>query len=231
MEISIKHNTVHFTLREACVFLTSFLFFCLPKILLAQQEQEKELMVFSGKVMEADRKKAVPDVQIISRNTLTGTFSEPDGSFQLLVSRGDSLLFTRLGYAALRVGITDSLLALDSIPVFYLKTDTIQMHELIIRGYPNYQIFKQRIANMKQQTRYLNLFSEFDKPRVHTKPYDEGVHIMSPLQTFYNLYNSEAVLERKLIRNRRRYNRNMIKLGRPQDTIASIPDYRREKIR
>lgn len=230
MEISKNNKVVHFTLREGLFFLTSFLIFCLPKILQAQQEKEKELINFSGRVMEAARHKAIPDVQVISRNNLVGSFSEENGFFEVVVTPGDSLLITSIGYASLHIPITDSLLSLDHVPVFYMNADTIQMHEVIIRGYPNYQMLKQRIANMKPQDRPYNVVDYMqDNPLLYLKP-NTGVSVGGPVQLLYNIFNAQAVLQRKLIRNRKKYNKNMIKLGRIQDTIPAIPDYMREKL-
>ncbi|MBN2616049.1 MAG: hypothetical protein JXR71_10195 [Bacteroidales bacterium] len=228
MEISKNNKEPHFHLREGLFFLTSFLIFCLPKLLQAQQEKEKELITFSGKVMEAARHKGIPDVQVISRKNLVGSFSEQNGDFEVLVTPGDSLLITSTGYASLHVAITDSLLSLDHVPVFYMAADTIQMHEVIIRGYPNYQILKQRIAHMKPQDRPFNVVDYMkEHPLLYLQP-SSGTSMTGPVQLLYNLLNSEAVLQRQLIRNRRRYNKNMIKLGRIQDTIPAIPDYMRE---
>lgn len=231
MENSKKYSAGHFTFLEGLFFLTSFLIFCLPKALTAQQDQEKKLIIFSGKVVESDRKKPVPDVQIISKNNLVGTFSRESGDFDLLVTPGDSLLFSRLGYVALCVAVTDSLLSLDRLPIFYLKTDTIQMHEVIIRGYPNYQMLKLRIAAMKPKDRPYNIVDyRNDNPLLYLKP-NTGVSVGGPVQLLYDLFNAKAVMQRKLVRNRKRYNRNMIRLGKIQDTIPAIPDYMREKIR
>lgn len=230
MEISKNISVPRFTLREALFFLTSFLVFFLPKLLQAQQQKEKELINFTGKVMEAARHKAIPDVQIISQNNVVGSFSEANGHFEVLVTPGDSLLITSTGYASLRIPVTDSLLALDHVPVFFMNADTIQMHEVIIRGYPNYQMFKQRIANMKPQDRPFNVVDYMnDNPLLYLKP-NTGISVGGPVQLLYNIFNAQAVLQRKLIRNRKKYNKNMIKLGRVQDTIPAIPDYMREKL-
>ena len=231
MEISRKCIEPSPRISGGILFLMSLIILCLPKISLAQNDKDKELITLSGRILEPDRKKAIPDVQIISKNNLVGTFSDENGYFVLLVTPDDSLQFSSLGYATTVVAITDSILSLDSSPVFQLPVDTIQMHEIIIRGYPSWLILKQRIANMKPQDRPWNVIDYMnDNPLLYLKP-NTSISVGGPVQFLYNKFNSEVVLQRQLIRNRRKYNRNMIRLGRIKDTISAIPDYMRDKIR
>ena len=49
-----------------------------------------------------------------------------------------------------------------------------------------------------------------------------------PVQALYDWLNRSARLQRKLIKNRKEYNKLMMQMGRTQDTIPAIPDYMRE---
>lgn len=231
MEISRKYNQLLTTLRESFLFLASLFIICIPKVMQAQHESEKDLILLTGRVMENERKRPVPDVQIISKNNLVGTFSNLNGYFEILITPNDSLQFTSLGFATTVFAVTDSMLALDHPSQFNLPVDTIEMHEVIIRGFPSYQMFKQQIANMKPQDRPWDLTQYMkDNPLLYLQP-NTGYSTTGPVQMLYNYFNSEATLQRQLIRNRKKFNRNMIKLGRVKDTISATPDYMQEKLR
>lgn len=215
------------------VGIRSFLFVLvcanLPLALLGQQHQEPDLIGISGVLLSSDNLKPIPDAEVYSGENYTGTFTDSKGRFTLAVALGDTLLFSSLGYSDMMVAVDDSLLALKPPIRFLMKMDTIEIQEVVIHALWNYNIFKQRIGDMKMQTHPLNLFNTSKSPPSHEKPYNEGFHLFSPIQSMYNIFNAQAVLQRKLIHNRRAYNRHMIKIGRPQDTIPSTPDYMREK--
>ena len=208
-----------------------FLFICtsVPFILIAQQHQDTDLIGLSGVLLSSDSLKSIPDAEVFSGQNVVGTFTDDKGNFTIAVVLGDTLLFSSLGYGDMEVVVDDSLLSLKPPVRFYMKMDTIKMHEVVIHAHWNYRMFKQKISNMKMQTHPLDWFNDSKKRPVHTKPYNVGFQLFSPIQTMYNLFNSRAVFQRKLIHNRRAYNRHMIKIGRPQDTIPTKPDYMREK--
>jgi hypothetical protein len=213
-------------------FLFVILFANLPFLVMAQHHHERDLIGLSGVVLTADSLRPVADAKVFSRESFRGTFTDDKGRFTLAVVLGDTLLFSSLGYADTEVAVNDSLLSLRAPVRFFMRADTVQINEVVIHAFLNYRMFKQQIINMKPQTQPLNLFhGMYDHPRLHIKPYDVGVHLSSPIQTLYNLYNSKAILQRHLLRNRRRYNRNMLKQGLTHDTVHPVPDYMWKKQR
>jgi len=216
---------------KACVKSVLFLLLCanFPIMLLGQQQQKSNPIELTGVLLSSDSLQPIPDAEVYSRQNVLGTFTDSNGNFSIAVVLGDTLLFSSLGYGNMEVAVDDRLLSLKPPIRFYMKLDTIQMQEVIIHAHWNYRIFKQRILDMKMQTHPLNWFNNPKIKPAHQKPYDEGFHLFSPIQSMYNIFNPQAVLQRKLIRNRRAYNKNMIKLGRPQDTIPSTPGYMRGK--
>lgn len=208
-----------------------FLLLCanLPLILLGQKQQEPDPIELTGVLLSSDSLHPISDAEVYSRQNLLGTFTDSNGNFTITVVLGDTLLFSSLGYGDMEVGVDEKLLSSKPPVHFYMKPDTIQIQEVVIHAHWDYRTFKQKILNMKMQTHPLNWFNDAKIKPAHQKPYDEGFHLFSPIQSMYNIFNAKAVLERKLIRNRKAYNRNMIKLGRPQDTIPTMPGYMREK--
>ncbi len=126
--------------------------------LMAQQHSEPDLMGLTGIVLTADSLKPIADARVFSRENFMGTFTDAGGRFTLAVVLGDTLLFSSLGYADLEVAVDDRLLS-QKMPVrFFLKKDTVQIHEVVIHGFLNYRMFKQKIIDMKPQTRPMVLF-------------------------------------------------------------------------
>ncbi len=208
-----------------------FLLMCanLPLVLLGQQQQEPDIIDLSGVILSSDSLKPISDAEVYSRQNVAGTFTDSKGNFSIAVVLGDTLLFSSLGYGDMEVAVDDRLLSLTPPVRFYMKLDTIQMNEVVIHAHWNYRMFKQKILNMKMQTHPFDITDELNKnPLLYRKP-STGISAGGPVQLLYNLFNAKAVLQRKLIHNRKAYNKHMIKIGRPQDTIPSSPGYMREK--
>ncbi len=53
----------------------------------------------------------------------------------------------------------------------------------------------------------------------------QPLSMKGPIQALYDLYNHAARIQRRLERNRRWYNQQVIREGRPQDTIPVLPPH------
>ncbi len=193
----------------------------------AQQDSIK-LFDFSGKLVSSDSLKPLIDAHILSRKNRWGTISNNNGMFRILLSDDDSLLISSIGYRSRIVRITDSILDLTQPVMFRLNIDTILIHEVIIHAYWDYRTFKQMIINMKP----LDLKQFY--PDMNANPWlyrnpPMALTVKGPIQALYDIFNKNARLQRKLVRDRKQYNRLMIMLGRTKDTIPAIPEYMRVK--
>ncbi len=213
--------------------MKSFLFvlMCvnLPLLLMGQQHEEPELVGLTGVLLSSDSLKPIPDAEVYSRENLFGTFTDSTGHFTVAIVLGDTLLFSSLGYSERMVAINDSILTMKSPVPFYMSLDTVLINEVVIHAFWDYRTFKQMIINMKPRTHPFDVSKDLEKNPLLYKNPSTGFSTEGPVQALYDLFNAKAVLQRQLIRNRRQYNRNMIKLGKIQDTIPTIPDYMREK--
>jgi len=195
---------------------------------LKAQNKKAELMEISGILLSADSLQAVADAQILSKDNYVGSFGDTLGRFNIVVNPGDSLMFSSLGYQTKVVPVTDSLLSLPQPITFRMVLDTVLIHEIVIHAFWNYETFKFMVTHMKPAP-YYDLKKELDQNPLLYKEPNQAFTVGGPIQALYNWLNKKAVLQRKLIRNRRAYNQKMIDLGRPQDTIPSKPEYMQEK--
>ena len=208
-----------------------FVLLCLnaPLLLMAQQHAEPELIGLTGVLLSSDSLKPIPDAEVYSRENFLGTFTDSTGRFNIAVVLGDTLLFSSLGYSDKMVAVNDSILSQKPPARFFMSLDTVLINEVVIHAFWDYRTFKQMIIDMKPRTHPFDVSKDLERNPLLYKEPNTGFTTEGPVQALYDLFNAKAVLQRQLIRNRRQYNRNMIKLGKIQDTIPTIPDYMREK--
>jgi hypothetical protein len=190
------------------------------------QDTQNKLAVFEGHVLTKDSLLPVPNAHIISKFNSWGTISNKEGKFAMYVSPYDSVLFTSIGFAPKIVYLNDSVLAnLRNYNVIMVK-DTFEINEVVIQAFWDYETFKYLIANMEP----LNLDNFYPDWTGTGLLYRSAAPapIGGPIQALYNVFNRNARLQRKLIRNRKNYNEIMMMMGRPQDTIPAIPEHMQE---
>ena len=85
-----------------------------------------------------------------------------------------------------------------------------------IYPWPDYETFKQEIINMPWRKPFMvpGVSKESDEKQIYKKPVREPpASLISPVTFIYNKFNKRARFKRKLNRNRRRFNREMERLG------------------
>lgn len=222
----IKPLQYFFRILKISVLFAVFLLLVAPFQLLGQQEMNN-LKLLKGEVLTADSLEPIANAHLISKLNYWGTISADDGSFNLYVSLNDSILITSIGYRPIILFIDDtSARHLTDYPVLMQK-DTVLINEIIIRGYWDYNIFKQIISNMEPLD-LGNFYEITDGINKELAPTTAYKGIPGPIQALYNRFNKNERLERKLVRNRQEYNKRMIQMGRIQDTIPAIPEHMQE---
>ncbi len=208
-------------------FLIVFLLFA--NALYGQENKRSDLFILDAQLLTSDSLLPVPDAHVISKRKLWGNISNKDGRFKMYTDPYDTLMITSIGYATRIFIIDDSVRNLATPVAILMEKDTILINEVIIHAFWDYEVFKQLIIDMPP----LNLdqfYPDMDKDPLkymQPGPYTIG----GPIQALYNVFNKSARLQRKLIKNREEYNKIMIQMGRPQDTIPTIPEHVRERQR
>jgi hypothetical protein len=185
------------------------------------QTSNDSLFLFRGRLLTADSLLPLEDAYVISKHMLWGTISDSSGYFEMYTDSKDSLMITSLGYRDKLYIISDSIEKTDKLFKILMYKDTITLNEVLIRAFWDYEIFKQMVLDMRLPDD-LHIDLE-DEDRLLNRPLQPAP--MGPVQALYNLFNADARLQRKLIKNRKRYNRMMIQMGRLQDTIPPIPEH------
>lgn len=113
-------NQNYFLLRRLlllCLSLTSSLVFA-------------QTVTVSGRVTSADDGLALPGVNIIVKNTTTGTVTDADGKYTIAAESDQVLVFSSIGYARQEISVNGQ----SSIDVS-LPTDLTTLSEVVIVGY------------------------------------------------------------------------------------------------
>ncbi len=134
-------------MRVVITFFVAFLItgFCYS------QEQEKEIIQFTGVVFNQDSTTVVPGVHIYIPKSGRGTTTNPYGFFSMPVMEGDSVVFSAVGFKRSFYIIpkhTGS--STSSLQLIVTLNDDIQfLEEVEIRPYPTEEMFKEALITME----------------------------------------------------------------------------------
>ena len=126
------------------IFITDF---CFSQVL--REQEQKDLVQFSGVVVTADSLKPLPYVSVIIRNTWRGTLTDYFGFFSFVARMKDTIDFSSLGYKKSTFVIPDTLTSNRYSLIQMMQGDTIVLRETIIYPWPTKEQFKEAFMNLR----------------------------------------------------------------------------------
>jgi hypothetical protein len=114
----------------------------------AQPEQDQDLIQFSGVVITGDSLSPVPFTNVIVEQSARGTVTDYYGYFSFVAQKGDSILFSAVGYQRTRFVIPDSLDQNKYSLIQIMVPDTVQLQTAIIYPWPTREQFKEAFLAM-----------------------------------------------------------------------------------
>ncbi|MDR0969178.1 MAG: carboxypeptidase-like regulatory domain-containing protein [Lentimicrobiaceae bacterium] len=195
-----------------CLFLLFLVF--IGEMLYAQ----RDLMRIEGYVLSSDSLKPIQNAHIISKIASRGSISDRDGKFSLVVATIDTLLLTSIGFERKLLAFDKQLIENQQQLRVLLKKEVFLLNEVVVKPFPDYRTFKETI--IKMESKLPQEITLFEKP----KNFGENKSRLLPpagglIQMFYNIFNEKAVRDRRLKRNRKNYNKNLVKSGREEEQI------------
>ena len=112
------------------------------------QVSNKELVQFSGVIVNADSLNPVPFTNIIVKGTGRGTVSDYYGFFSFIAKRNDTLIFSSIGYKDALFIIPDTITSNRYSLIQILTSDTILLAETVIYPWPTKDQFKEAFVNL-----------------------------------------------------------------------------------
>lgn len=172
-----------------------------------------------GNVISADSLSPIPNVHILSELSHYGTTSDLDGKFQIPIRKNDTLRISSVGFVTKIIAVSYDAIDANNFEILMVR-DTLMLQEVDVFPYlDNHQVeeiisripialpehaLKETEIDINIQNYYYNKTK--DLPRIR------GWHFVlyNPIKKFYDRFNKKERLHRKLERNRRRYEKELL---------------------
>ena len=167
-----------------------------------------------GRIFSNDSLTAIPNVNIVSELSHYGTITNREGWFLIKSKLVDTLWVSCVGFDRQRVPVSKDEL-LDKELIIRLIRSDILLDSVEIYPFPLYEDFIRDITKMPSRRLFVPGISKADdEKQIYKKPVREPKgSAVSPITLIYNRYNKRERFKRKLQRNRRKFNREMERLG------------------
>ena len=109
--------------------------------LIAFGQDKGEFVQFSGIVVSEDSLQPVPYCTIIDNQTKRGTTSDYFGYFSFVAKKGDSIIFSSIGYKKNSFSIPDTLTSNKYSLIQIMYSDTIMLKTAVIHPWPSKEQF------------------------------------------------------------------------------------------
>ncbi len=131
-------------------FFIAFGFFVLSFSAMAQEQGEDDpLLQLSGAVLTGDSLRPVPYTHVVNITQGTGTISNFQGYFSIVVEANDTILFSNIGYRNSVYILPDSLPDTYYTLIQMLEPDTIFLPEVVVLPWRTVEQFKQAVINVQ----------------------------------------------------------------------------------
>lgn len=168
-----------------------FLLFASTFVQLLTAQNNKDLIQLSGVVVSTDSLQPIPFTNIFVKHTRHGTISDYYGYFSFVAQKGDTLVFSELGFARAEFIIPDSLSTNRYSLIQLMKHDTIWLQESVVFPWPTKEQFKQVFLNLNAPDDDLerarkNLSYDNMKDLYNTLPVDASISYKYAMQQQYS---------------------------------------------
>lgn len=176
---------------------------------------QDDFFLVKGRIFSEDSLIAIPNVNIVSELSNYGTTTNLEGWFLIKSKLVDTLWVSCVGFERQRVPISkDSIL--DKELIIKLIRSDIMLDSVEIYPWPDYETFKQEIINMPWRKPFFvpGVSKEGYEKIINQEPVREPkASSINPITLIYNRFNKRERFKRKLQRNRKKFNREMERLG------------------
>ena len=159
--------------------------------ILAHSQTDKDLIQFSGIIVEQDSLRPVPFVNIMVKGNNRGTMSDYFGYFSFVAQGNDTIIFSSVGYKKASYIIPDSLSTNKYSLIQVLRGDTILLKETVIYPWPTKEQFKEAFLKLDvpdddMERARKNLARAEMKERMDGMPMDGSMNYNYAMQQQYS---------------------------------------------
>lgn len=175
-------------LRIVFVFLTCLHF---SSQLEAQSRKDDDLIQFSGIAVSQDSLDPIPYAAVMVKNTNRGTMTDYYGYFSFVAKKGDTIIFSSLGYKTSEFFVSDSLKGAHYSLIHSMLRDTIALETVNVFPWPTPDQFKKAflaldIPDDDLEIARKNLDTEILAERAEALPMDGSLNFKWQNQQRYN---------------------------------------------
>ena len=176
---------------------------------------QEECFVLKGRIVERDSLRAIANANIVCKLSHYGTASNQEGHFIIKALKTDTLKVSCVGFVKEIVPVLyDSVC--DKSLIISMERDTILLNEVDILGLPDYDEFIKGIAKLPQKKPFFvpGVTKDGLEELIYKRPeHEPKASSINPISLIYNRFNKREVLRRKMLRNRKRYIKELKKAG------------------
>jgi signal peptidase I len=115
----------------------------------AWQDGKRDLVQFSGVVVESDSLRPVPYASVIVHNSYRGTISDYFGYYSFVAQEGDTIEFSAIGYNPAVFVIPDTLTNNKYSLIQVLRSDTVNLPQATVYPWPTREQFKKAFLSLE----------------------------------------------------------------------------------
>lgn len=115
----------------------------------AWQDGQRNLVQFSGVIVEGDSLRPIPFTSIIVKNSNRGTISDYFGYFSFVAQEKDTIQFSAIGYNDAFFIIPDTLTTDKYSLIQVLKSDTVHLPAAVVYPWPTKDQFKDAFLHLQ----------------------------------------------------------------------------------
>lgn len=143
------------------IFITVVLL--MTSMLFVNAQISNDIVNFSGVVVDGDSLTSLPYTHIIVKSSRTGTVADYYGFFSILAHKGDTILFSRVGYSSNQFIIPDTLSNEKYSVIHLMLKETIVLDEVNVYPWPSFEEFKESFTSFKEDEHLTSAKSNLDK--------------------------------------------------------------------
>lgn len=151
--------------------------------------QDKDLIQFSGVIVESDSLRPVPFTRVIIKGSGRGTIADYSGYFSFVAQKKDTIIFSATGFKRSEYIIPDTLSGNKYSLIHSLNFDTVMLATAVIYPWPTPEEFKKAFLSNTLPDDDLerakkNLEREAMKERSETVPMDGSMAYKTTMQQY-----------------------------------------------
>ena len=178
------------------------LLFC--SLIITQVAQSQHLIKVAGRVIERQTREPVPSIHIYTKSLKQGTVTNEQGRFIVSINRGDTLIFSSIGFDKYRFHLHP-----DDTRSFYevvieMDVKSYELEPVRVNAYSNLEEFKQDILQLNIPNKDKGF--ELNIPRGYTLPpegpndvnLNPSVTVRGAISALYDAFSREGKEKRML---------------------------------